>query len=94
MNLNDLSPAALKAAIKGGTRNWSYYANIHEHVRYAELTSSKSRRKCHCGCKRRATHRGCCNGITMTMACELAIQRWIKTGSTKPIVGLNRIKEV
>lgn len=54
-----------------------------EHRRYAEQVAPTSRRKCHCGCGRRATHKGMANGVALTSACELGIRRWIKTGSVR-----------
>lgn len=37
---------------------------------------SRSRRRCHCGCKKRATHTGRNNGIALVTGCELYIRRW------------------
>ena len=83
MNLNDLSKNALAAAMKGGTAAWGQVGSSSEHVRYMEPVRPQSRRRCHCGCGARATHRGMANGVCLTTACELAIRRWVKTGSTK-----------
>lgn len=80
--LNDLNPAARSAAMRGGTEGWGWHGSVN-HVRYAEAVESKSRRRCHCGCKRRATHRGMANGMALTTACELGIRRWVKTGSVR-----------
>lgn len=42
-----------------------------------------SRRRCNCGCERRATHVGLANGLAMVDGCELSIARWVKTGAKK-----------
>ena len=39
----------------------------------------RSRRRCHCGCKARATHLGLANGVAMTTGCELSVRRWVKS---------------
>lgn len=39
----------------------------------------RCRRRCHCGCKKRATHTGTANGVAMTTGCELYIRRWVKS---------------
>lgn len=82
MDLNGMSKVARSAAMRGGTEGWGRIGSV-DHVRYAEPVQPKSRRRCHCGCKRRATHHGMANGMALTTACELAIRRWIKTGDTK-----------
>jgi hypothetical protein len=78
--LNKLSRSALSAAMRGGTREWGVRANSAEHVRYAQKIGPRSRRRCHCGCKRRATHLGMANGICLTTGCELSVARWVKHG--------------
>lgn len=82
-DLNNLSQAARSAAMRGGTAGWGQHGSSIEHTRYAEPTDSRSRRRCHCGCKRRATHVGMANGIALSMGCELAVARWVRTGRTK-----------
>lgn len=82
-DLNKLSPAALSAAMRGGTAGWGQVASATEHIRYAQSVRPTSRRKCRCGCNRRATHMGMANGMALTSGCQLAIQRWIKTGRTR-----------
>jgi len=81
MDLNKLSPQALKAAIVGGTDGWGQHGSI-KGARYAEPVCSKSRRRCKCGCKRRATHRGMNNGISLITACELQVMRWVRDPAT------------
>lgn len=44
------------------------------------LAPSKSRRRCHCGCRKRATHLGLGDGICLIMGCELYIRRWVRDG--------------
>lgn len=81
MDLNKLHPKALAAAMKGGTAGWGQVASAAEHVRYAQPVRPASRRRCHCGCNRRATHLGMANGCGLVTGCELSIQRWIKDGA-------------
>jgi hypothetical protein len=78
--LNKLPPAALSAAMRGGTAGWGQVASSAEHVRYAQPVRPTSRRKCCCGCGQRATHQGMANGCALASGCQLAIQRWVKTG--------------
>ena len=47
-----------------------------EHNRYLE--PYQSRRRCHCGCKGKVTHRGMANGIGLMWGCELTVRRWVK----------------
>jgi hypothetical protein len=82
-DLNKLSRQALSAAMRGGTALWGQHGSSTEHIRYAEPIVPKSRKKCHCGCEGKKTHAGMANGLCLTTACQLGIQRWIKTGSTK-----------
>src|SRR4051794_9753639 len=76
--LDDLSPPALSAAMRGGTAGWGQHGSMTEHVRYAEPVDARSRRRCHCGCRKRATHRGMANGVCLTMGCELFVRGWVK----------------
>ena len=78
-DLNNLSRAALSAAMRGGTEAWGLHGSSAEHIRYSEAI--KSRKKCTCGCDGRRTHAGMANGVCLTSGCELSIRRWIKTGS-------------
>ena len=80
MSLNDLSPAALKAALRGGTERWGRWGSI-GHIRYAEpIVGRKGRRKCRCGCGGRRTHMGMANGVALTGGCELSMRRWVRDG--------------
>lgn len=83
MDLSKLSKTARSAAMRGGTVGWGAIGDSRKHVRYAEPVEAKSRRRCHCGCNRRATHIGMANGVGLVTVCELAVRRWIKTGHTK-----------
>jgi hypothetical protein len=74
--LNDLSSTALAAAMKGGTAAWGQWGSMADHHLYVESVHPKSRRRCHCGCTRRATHRGMANGVCLAVGCELSMQRW------------------
>jgi hypothetical protein len=40
----------------------------------------RSRRRCHCGCKKQATHVGLGDGIALTEGCELYVRRWVRDG--------------
>lgn len=79
-----LSPAALSAAMRGGTQTWGQWASADDHIRYCEPVEAASRRRCRCGCHRRATHRGMANGIALTSGCELSMRRWVRDGFAKP----------
>ncbi len=77
--INDLSPPALSAAMRGGTESWGSWGSTDHHILYAErITGPGRRRNCHCGCKGRSTHRGMANGICLAMGCEFSIHRWVK----------------
>jgi hypothetical protein len=39
-----------------------------------------SRRRCYCGCGKRATHTGLGDGLALTLGCELSIRRWVRDG--------------
>ena len=84
MDMNKMLPAERSAAMRGGTDLWGQVGSDAEHVRYLILVDPRSRRRCSCGCKRRATHRGMANGVCLTTGCELSIRRWVKTGSKNP----------
>lgn len=75
-DLNKLSPAALKAAMQGGTELWGKYGSARDHVRYLE--PFKSRKKCRCGCNGPVTHLGKANGVALTSGCEMHVRRWVK----------------
>lgn len=75
MRLNDLSPAALSAAMRGGADGWGEHGSV-THARYAE--PHPSRRKCHCGCNGRQTHIGIANGVGLYWGCELSVRRWVR----------------
>ena len=77
-DLNTMSPAARSAAMRGGMDGWGQYGSSDKHIRYMEPKPSTSRRRCQCGCKRRATHLGMVNGIGLCSGCELSIRRWVK----------------
>jgi hypothetical protein len=79
MDIDELSKRGRSAAMRGGTDGWGAHGSV-DHARYSEPVEPRSRRRCHCGCKRRATHKGMANGVCLTQACELGIARWVKTG--------------
>jgi hypothetical protein len=79
-DLGKLSPAALAAAMKGGTDEWGQRASILEHVGYVEPQTGRGGHylKCRCGCGQRAKHRAMFNGICMAEGCELSMRRFGK----------------
>lgn len=79
-DLGKLTPAARSAAMRGGTELWGKYGSATDHVRYMEPLPPKSRKRCGCGCKKRATHMGMANGVGLFRACELRIRRWVRDG--------------
>jgi hypothetical protein len=79
LDLSQLPPAALRAAMTGGTAGWGTYSNVMEHVRYIQpIIGRRGRRKCYCGCNRRATHLGMANGVALAHGCELQMRRWVR----------------
>lgn len=86
VKLDELSRAALSAAMRGGTQGWGQHASSTENLRYSEpLERRRGRqRDCHCGCGGRVTHRGMANGISLITACEFGIARWVRDGYTRP----------
>ncbi len=55
------------------------WASSTAHRRYIEPV--KTRRRCWCGCKQRATHQGMANGVALTAPlCEFAGRRWVRDG--------------
>lgn len=81
VDLNKLSDAAREAAMRGGTASWGSWGSSEHHVRYMEPVGSRERRRCGCGCKTRATHRGFANGVALVSGCELKVRRWVWTGN-------------
>jgi len=80
IDISNLSPAARSAAMRGGTDEWGWHANARTDVRYMEPVPSKSRKRCQCGCKKRATHRGMAKGMALTKGCEMKVRRWVRDG--------------
>jgi hypothetical protein len=56
------------------------YGSATDHNRYMETMKPTSRRRCLCGCKRRATHKGMANGVCLMLGCELYVRRWVRDG--------------
>lgn len=78
-DLNDLSPAALAAAMKGGTSTWGEWGSVAHHALYVELRHSATRRRlCRCGCRKWSTHVTAANGVCLATGCELSMRRWAK----------------
>lgn len=79
-DLNKLSPGALKAAMRGGTKGWGQRASILDNVGYVEPQNARGGHylKCRCGCAGRAKFRAMFNGICMAEGCELSMRRFAK----------------
>lgn len=56
------------------------WGSASEHTRFMVKAPSKSRQRCGCGCKQRATHVGMANGVALTSGCELRVRRWVRDG--------------
>jgi hypothetical protein len=48
--------------------------------RSMQMIRSQSRRRCHCGCKTRATHLGMGDGVALMNGCEFYVRRWVRDG--------------
>ena len=81
-DINDLSPAARSAAMRGGMAGWEQFGSSN-HVRYMEARPKRPGRppKCFCGCGSPKTHLGMANGVCLISACEMRVRRWVKEGS-------------
>ncbi len=46
------------------------------------MTESRklSRRRCHCGCKGRASHIGLGDGVALMSGCNFYVRRWVRDG--------------
>ena len=77
-DLSKLSPAALKAAMTSGTDGWGRWGGLATHARYME--PYESRRRCRCGCRKRVTHAGRANGVTLATGCAMSMARWVRDG--------------
>lgn len=80
MTLNKLSPAALRAAMKGGADEWGQRASVFEHVGYVEPQTARRCHylKCRCGCGTKAKFRAMFNGVCMSEGCEISMHRFVK----------------
>lgn len=78
-DLRNLSPAALKAAMEGGTAQWGEWGSATHHVLYVEpAVPAMRRRKCRCGCGGKITHMAAANGVGLSWGCEMDTSRWVK----------------
>lgn len=57
------------------------YGSSTLHKRYEQKTPSRSKQRCSCGCKQRATHMGMANGVVLMNGCQLTVKRWVKNGN-------------
>lgn len=92
VDLDKLSPAALSAAMRGGTAGWGTRGSALQHIRYTELAPKQLRRRCGCGCGQRATHVGMANGVALAHGCELRIARWVKVGTVMTEIQLAALR--
>lgn len=80
MPINDLSPAALKAAMRTGMDGWGSHGSVMEHAMYVEPQDARRGqfRKCQCGCGQRAKFRAMANGVCMASGCEFSMWQFVK----------------
>jgi hypothetical protein len=60
------------------SETWGQWGSIAHHRLYLQPADRKSRRRCFCGCRKRATHLLMANGVAMSMGCELEMRRRAK----------------
>ncbi len=68
---------------RNGTDSFGQWGSVDHHTLYTEPVEPRSRRRCCCGCKRRATHRGMANGLAMMAGCEWSVAKWIRDNHHK-----------
>lgn len=91
VDLNRLSPVALKAAMTGGTAEWGVWGSALKHQRYAQPVQSRLR--CRHGCKTRVTHAGMANGVGLTSGCKEHVMRWVQHPSVRVKCGDDQRRE-
>jgi hypothetical protein len=90
MKFNELSPAALKAAMEGGTEAWGQHGSILRHRLYVEPQDARGGHylKCRCGCGRKAKFRLMANGVWARAAsCQCIATQRGRLGS-EPLVAV------
>ena len=77
VDLKELSPAALSAAMRGGTDQWGRWGSIEQHLMYVEPQTARGSHylKCRCSCNGKAKYRVMANGVCMGEGCELSMRR-------------------
>lgn len=77
VDLKQLSPPALRAAMTTGTDDWGVVGSAAVHALYIEEAprSRRGRRICHCGCRKMKTHLVKANGVALSGGCELEARR-------------------
>jgi hypothetical protein len=83
VDLKDLTPQALKAAMQSGVDGWGSFGSADQHVRYSEPLSNfikdkRRLRKCHCGCNGKSTHLGMANGVGLAEGCQFFVYKWVR----------------
>jgi hypothetical protein len=74
--------ALVRLILAGKGHDGGGWASATEHLRAAVPIPPHSRRRCSCGCGRRATHAGVANGFAMMSGCELEVRRWVRDPMT------------
>lgn len=81
VELNKLSPPALKAAMKDGTSSYGTWGSATEHTLYVEALPpeyvNRHWRMCRCGCRKRARYAAKGNGVALASGCEFSMRRWV-----------------
>lgn len=80
--LNDLSPSALKAAMKSGTASWGTWGSSTEHWLYVDAIPAEvikhHWRMCNCGCRRKSRYAMKANGVALASGCELSMHKLVR----------------
>lgn len=56
-----------------------------DHARALTPVLPRSRRRCYCGCRGRATHYGTANGVALICGCEFYVRRWVADWRARPV---------
>lgn len=76
--MSDETRGEVRARLSSPPGSWGQYGSSLDHVRYMKPVLSTSRRRCHCGCGKRATYVGMANGVALTSGCEWSMRRWVR----------------
>ena len=85
VDLNKLSPSALKAAMNGGVDSRGKCGSATEHTLYVDAIPSevnKQRwRMCSCGCRKKSRYALYANGVALGSGCQFLMMRWLRESS-------------